>query len=79
MTSIRRIVPVLNGQTRHLNDATRDLAAALNGRIAGEVRFDAASRALYATDHSIYRHVPVGVVIPRNNDDVFATVATSTS
>jgi hypothetical protein len=36
------------------------LAAELKRRIAGEVRFDAGSCALYATDLSIYRRVPVG-------------------
>ncbi|MGB7478910.1 MAG: FAD-binding and (Fe-S)-binding domain-containing protein [Burkholderiaceae bacterium] len=49
----------------------RDLRAA----IAGEVRFDAGSRALYATDASNYRQVPIGVVIPKSIDDVIATVA----
>ncbi|HEX7384551.1 MAG TPA: FAD-binding and (Fe-S)-binding domain-containing protein [Burkholderiaceae bacterium] len=41
----------------------------------GEVRFDAGSRALYATDASNYRQVPIGVVIPKTVDDVVATVA----
>src|SRR5262249_3094497 len=41
----------------------------------GEVRFDNGSRALYATDGSNYRQVPIGIVIPRDNDDVIATVA----
>lgn len=53
---------------------TADLAAALKKRIAGEVRFDAGSRALYATDLSIYRQPPIGVVIPRTIDDVIITV-----
>ncbi len=47
----------------HGRDAA-DLAQALSRSIAGEVRFDPASRSLYATDLSIYRHVPIGVVIP---------------
>ncbi len=51
-----------------------DLAAALRKRIEGEVRFDAGSRALYATDLSIYRQPPIGVVIPRTIEDVIATV-----
>jgi len=50
------------------------LAAALRTRIAGEVRFDDGSRALYATDASNYRQVPIGVVVPRTIDDVIATV-----
>jgi len=51
------------------------LAAALKRHIRGEVRFDRGSRALYATDGSNYRQVPIGVVLPRDNDDVIATVA----
>lgn len=51
------------------------LADELRSTIDGEVRFDAGSRALYATDGSIYRQVPIGVVIPRTIDDVIATVA----
>src|SRR5689334_12855816 len=51
-----------------------ELEAALRKRIHGEVRFDAGSRALYATDLSIYRQVPIGVVIPRTVEDVITTV-----
>src|SRR6476646_11233562 len=50
------------------------LAAKLRAEISGEVRFDAGSRALYATDGSNYRQVPIGVVIPRDVDDVVAAV-----
>jgi FAD/FMN-containing dehydrogenase/Fe-S oxidoreductase len=50
------------------------LARALSGRLAGEVRFDMGSRALYATDGSNYRQVPIGVVLPRTIDDVVAAV-----
>ncbi len=50
------------------------LASRLSRAIAGEVRFDAGSRALYATDASNYRQVPIGVVVPRSVDDVIATV-----
>src|SRR6266481_5103691 len=52
------------------------LEKSLRARVQGEVRFDASSRALYATDGSSYRQVPIGVVIPRNTDDVLATMAT---
>lgn len=50
------------------------LAAALRKEIDGEVRFDDGARAMYATDGSNYRQVPIGVVIPRTVDDVVATV-----
>ena len=52
------------------------LASDLRARVAGEVRFDNGSRALYATDGSSYRQVPIGIVIPRNSEDVIATIAT---
>jgi FAD/FMN-containing dehydrogenase/Fe-S oxidoreductase len=38
------------------------------------VDFGAASCALYATDASNYRQVPIGVVLPRTSEDVIATV-----
>src|SRR5206468_6002150 len=50
------------------------LEADLRAAVEGEVRFDAGSRALYATDGSNYRQVPLGVVLPRDADDVVATV-----
>ncbi|HSN20064.1 MAG TPA: FAD-binding and (Fe-S)-binding domain-containing protein [Usitatibacter sp.] len=53
----------------------RGLEAALRRAIEGEVRFDAGSRALYATDASNYRQVPIGVVVPRTVEDVVRTVA----
>src|SRR6266567_3278141 len=51
------------------------LAAELRTSVRGEVRFDNGSRAMYATDASNYRQVPVGVVIPKDVDDVIKTVA----
>src|SRR3954468_16364523 len=50
------------------------LARALGRQLDGEVRFDGGSRALYATDGSNYRQVPLGVVLPRHKVDVLATV-----
>ncbi|HUP61489.1 MAG TPA: FAD-linked oxidase C-terminal domain-containing protein [Thermoanaerobaculia bacterium] len=50
------------------------LAGALKRAIRGEVRFDDGARALYSTDASNYRQVPIGVVLPRDADDVIATV-----
>jgi FAD/FMN-containing dehydrogenase/Fe-S oxidoreductase len=52
----------------------RALESALRDCVRGEVRFDSSSRALYATDGSSYRQVPIGVVIPRDNDDVIAAI-----
>ncbi|MGH9410239.1 MAG: FAD-binding and (Fe-S)-binding domain-containing protein [Vicinamibacterales bacterium] len=51
------------------------LESELTRAIRGEVRFDAGSRALYATDGSNYRQPPIGVVVPRDIEDVERTVA----
>src|SRR5580658_3434860 len=51
------------------------LTEALRPEIRGEVRFDRGTRALYSTDGSNYRQVPIGVVLPRDAEDVLATVA----
>ncbi|GHA17728.1 hypothetical protein GCM10010345_22950 [Streptomyces canarius] len=50
-----------------------ELAGALRGAVRGEVGFDATARALVTMDASNYRRVPLGVVAPRDADDV-ATV-----
>ena len=51
------------------------LQEALRKDLRGEVRFDNGSRALYATDGSNYRQVPIGVVLPRDADDVVAAIS----
>jgi FAD/FMN-containing dehydrogenase/Fe-S oxidoreductase len=53
------------------------LASALSRSLRGDVRFDNGSRALYATDASNYRQIPIGVVVPRDVDDVLATISLS--
>jgi FAD/FMN-containing dehydrogenase/Fe-S oxidoreductase len=75
-------LPILNQpglkQTRHPHEAfqsARELEAKLHASVRGEVRFDTASRALYATDASNYRQTPIGVVLPRDAADVEATIA----
>jgi FAD/FMN-containing dehydrogenase/Fe-S oxidoreductase len=45
------------------------LAARLRREVQGEVLFDAAARGRYATDASIYQIEPVGVVVPRTEED----------
>ncbi len=55
-------------------EGTQDLERELRNRIDGEVLFDNGTRALYATDASNYRQVPIGVVYPKTTDDVIATV-----
>jgi FAD/FMN-containing dehydrogenase/Fe-S oxidoreductase len=51
------------------------LESALRRHLRGEVRFDNGSRALYATDGSNYRQVPIGVVLPKDTSDVIAAIA----
>ncbi|NMH95027.1 FAD-binding oxidoreductase [Pseudonocardia bannensis] len=53
----------------------RDLSADLTAAVRGEVRFDAAHRAMYSADASNYRRVPIGVVAPRDAADVEAAIA----
>jgi len=53
---------------------TAALEAELKAVVQGEVRFDRGSRALYATDGSNYRQVPIGVTCPRSVTDVEAIV-----
>ena len=48
------------------------LERGLRQAVAGEVRFDAASKAMYANDGSNFRQVPIGVVIPKTLDDIVA-------
>ncbi len=50
------------------------LADDLRASVKGDVQFDALSRALYATDASIYQIEPLGVVIPRDEQDVAAAL-----
>ncbi|MDX3351307.1 MULTISPECIES: FAD-binding and (Fe-S)-binding domain-containing protein [Streptomyces] len=51
-----------------------DLEAALRRDVRGEVGFDTTSRALTTMDASNYRRVPLGVVAPRDADDVAAVL-----
>ena len=51
------------------------LESELRTNIRGEVRFTDGDRALYSTDSSNYRQIPIGVVIPRNRSDIISTVA----
>jgi FAD/FMN-containing dehydrogenase/Fe-S oxidoreductase len=58
-----------------VNPTTAAVEKYLRARIEGEVRFDAGTLAVYATDASNYRQVPIGVVIPRHEGDVSAAIA----
>ena len=67
-----------NGKAGSQHPGAQALAAELReDGIRGEVRFDDGSRALYATDYSIYRQIPIGVVVPKDAEDIVKTVAAS--
>ncbi|MEX2586569.1 MAG: FAD-binding and (Fe-S)-binding domain-containing protein [Actinomycetota bacterium] len=51
---------------------TRGLAQQLESALEGEVRFSDSDRALYSTDASNYRQLPLGVVVPKRIDDIVA-------
>ena len=51
-----------------------DLERGLKAAVRGEVRFDRGSRAVYASDASNYRQIPIGVVVPRDAEDAAAAV-----
>ena len=76
---MKRMITMPDGvRTAEVRPASIDvkgLTNELRNTIRGEVRFDKGSRALYATDGSNYRQVPIGVVLPRGVEDVIATVA----
>src|SRR5689334_9153546 len=55
--------------TKSLVDVS-GLELALRSRIRGEVRFSNGDRAMYASDAGNYRMVPIGVILPRNAEDV---------
>ena len=55
--------------------AAGQLAERLREHVEGDVRFDALTRALYATDASIYQITPLGVVLPRSLDDIDAAMS----
>jgi FAD/FMN-containing dehydrogenase/Fe-S oxidoreductase len=57
------------------DDRSRELAAALSEAVEGEVDFGTGRRAEYSSDASLYRSVPLGVVLPRSVADLEATLA----
>jgi len=55
-------------------DGQQELVRELRHAVRGMVRGDPGVRALYATDASNYRQLPIAVVLPRDTDDVVAAV-----
>ncbi len=65
----------MDGQRRAIGPGDSLLAERLRQNLRGAVLFDAASRGRYSTDASIYQIEPLGVVVPRDRDDVAAALA----
>jgi FAD/FMN-containing dehydrogenase/Fe-S oxidoreductase len=71
-------LPILNNFTPLEHErfaAHRELEFRLKAVLRGDVLFDLGSRALYASDASNYRQLPIGVVYPRHAVDVEAALA----
>ena len=65
------------GSSSEAKSVVEDIAAlhaALASNISGEVRFDDGSRAVYASDASNYRQIPIGVVLPKTVEDIVKAV-----
>jgi FAD/FMN-containing dehydrogenase/Fe-S oxidoreductase len=62
----------MNISQQHIHD----FAQTLRKYSAAEIKTDLTSRILYSTDASIYKMMPLAVVIPKHDDDVLATVET---
>ena len=58
----------------HPRRADSELATRLRAAVEGDVLFDRASRGRYSTDASIYQVEPVGVLVPKTQDDVRAAI-----
>ena len=75
---VTRTLPIAAAKAAGAGPArTADLEAALAARVGGEVRFDGYSRHIFATDASMYAVEPLGVVFPRDRDDVVAVAETA--
>ncbi len=69
-------MPVTATATRPESVAPGDaaLAAHLRRELRGDVLFDTFSRGRYSTDASIYQIEPIGVVVPRETDDIVTAI-----
>jgi len=75
LDSIAPLPPSSHGKPVDSFARAAELEQELRRAVRGEVRFDGGSRALFASDASNYRQIPIGVVMPRDAEDVIATVA----
>jgi FAD/FMN-containing dehydrogenase/Fe-S oxidoreductase len=72
---VRDSLPAPKSSAIDASGLAEALRSRLRSRNPEDVRFDAGSRALYATDGSNYRQVPIGVVLPRDAEDVLAAIS----
>lgn len=56
------------------NELIQDLVHVIKNRISGDVKVDLGTKTLYSTDASIYQIMPLGVVFPRDQDDLVEIV-----
>src|SRR4051794_1246811 len=63
------------GTTDTISIDVRSIERELRSAVRGEVRFGAGDRGMYASDAGNYRMVPIGVVLPRDANDVLQTIA----
>ena len=54
----------------HMNSALESKLSILGASLDGELYYDSMMRALYATDASVYRELPLAVAMPRHAEDV---------
>jgi len=59
-----------------LSERVEEVSRLLKKNIRGDVRTDLTTRILYSTDASIYQIEPLGVVFPKDEEDLQATVET---
>ena len=74
--SVSRSSPAASAEAvaRQSGPDTADLARRLAAETEGEVLFDTASRGRYATDASIYQIMPLGVFVPKTQQDVATAI-----
>ncbi len=63
------------GITSTMTIDVKSLESELRDEISGEVRFGDGDRGMYASDAGNYRMVPIGVVLPKDAEDVVRTLA----
>ena len=73
-TILRRSAAAIEAIARQAGPDAADLARRLAAETEGEALFDAASRGRYATDASIYQIMPLGVFVPKTEQDVATAI-----